>query len=161
MFHECWRLVAEHFWDAGLSGVDWEAARDRYAPLVERVATREELSDVLWTLIGELGTSHAYEIGGDLRAPPAWAPGRLAADWAWDDWQGAWRITAIHAGDVGQPGRTSPLLEPGVAARVGDALVAVDGCPWTAPRPPSRSSSTGRASSSPWTWSATARAARW
>ena len=41
-----------------------------YAPLLERVATRGELSDLIWEMQGELGTSHAYEMGGDHRKPP-------------------------------------------------------------------------------------------
>ena len=35
-----------------------------------RVATRGELSDLIWEMQGELGTSHAYEMGGDHRRPP-------------------------------------------------------------------------------------------
>jgi tricorn protease len=39
------------------------------------VATRAEFSDLIWELQGELGTSHAYEMGGDHRKPPAAGPG--------------------------------------------------------------------------------------
>lgn len=138
MFHETWRLVREHFWDAGMSGVDWDAVRARYEPLVERVSTREELSDVLWCLIGELGTSHAYEMAGDLKHPPRWSPGRLAADLAWDADAGLWRFSRICVGDPGFPGRTSPLSEPGVRAAVGTGLAAVDGVELAADRPPAR-----------------------
>lgn len=138
MFHETWRLVSEHFWNAELSGVDWDAARRRYEPLVERVATREELSDVLWCLIGELGTSHAYEMAGDLRHPPRWAPGRLAADLDWDPEVALWRFTRICVGDPGFPGRTSPLTEPGIRAREGTGLAAIDGVALGADHPPAR-----------------------
>jgi len=34
---------------------------------------------------GELGTSHAYEMGGDYRVPPQYQRGFLRADFAWDD----------------------------------------------------------------------------
>lgn len=138
LFAETWRLVQHHFWDEGLSGVDWDAARERYEPLVDRVSTREELSDVLWTLIGELGTSHAYEIGGDLRSPPRWSPGRLGADWEWDPEREGWRVTRICRGDPGHPDRTSPLLEPGVGARVGDCITSVDGSVLAADRSPAQ-----------------------
>ena len=53
-----------------MSGVDWEGVYRQYAPLLERVATRGELSDLIWELQGELGTSHAYEMGGDHRPGP-------------------------------------------------------------------------------------------
>ena len=39
------------------------------------MATRGELSDLIWEMQGELGTSHAYEMGGDHRKPPAVALG--------------------------------------------------------------------------------------
>jgi tricorn protease len=80
MLREVWRLQRDHFWVADMSGVDWPAMLRRYAPLLPRVATRAELSDLIWELQGELGTSHAYEMGGDHRKPPAVALGQLAAE---------------------------------------------------------------------------------
>src|SRR6516164_6684471 len=98
MLHEVWRLQRDNFWDAGMSGVDWNAMLARYAPLLERVATRGELSDLIWELQGELGTSHAYEMLGDYRQPPALALGQLAADFAWDG--EAFRIAHLVRGDA-------------------------------------------------------------
>src|SRR5262249_46119726 len=80
MRREVWRLQRDHFWVEDRSGVDWAAVWRRYEPLVERVATRSEMSDLVWELQGELGTSHAYEYGGDHRKPPAVPLGFLAAD---------------------------------------------------------------------------------
>ena len=51
-----------------------------YEPLLDRVSTRAELSDLIWELQGELGTSHAYEMGGDHRQPPQVALGYLGAE---------------------------------------------------------------------------------
>jgi tricorn protease len=98
------------------------------------VATRGELSDLIWELQGELGTSHAYEMGGDHRQPPALGLGHLAADLAWDG-QG-WAITALAEGDAWDPEATSPLAVAGVQARVGERIVAVNGQPLSAERPP-------------------------
>lgn len=50
MFADAWRLQREHFWREDLSGVDWKAVYARYAPLVERVSSRSELSDLLWEM---------------------------------------------------------------------------------------------------------------
>jgi tricorn protease len=44
------------------------------------IRTRAELSDMIWEMLGELGTSHAYEIGGDHRRPPQYRRGFLGAD---------------------------------------------------------------------------------
>lgn len=126
MVREAWRLQRESFWDAGAVGAQWEAAYARYAPLTELVATRAELSDLLWELQGELGTSHAYERGGDYRRPPAQAQGFLGVDWAPAE-PGSWRIGRILRGDPWKPEATSPLHRPGTDARPGDLVLAVDG----------------------------------
>ncbi|MEG1055530.1 MAG: peptidase S41, partial [Janthinobacterium sp.] len=47
MFNDAWRLHRDFLYDAKMRGVDWKAARDKYAPLVERVTDRAELNDVL------------------------------------------------------------------------------------------------------------------
>jgi tricorn protease len=119
-----------------MSGVDWAAVRDRYLPLVPRCATRAEFSDLLWELQGELGTSHAYEIGGDYRPEPAWHVGFLGADLAWDEAARGWRVARVPHGDSWEPGKSSPLSAPGVSVRAGDVITAVDGDPVTAQAPP-------------------------
>jgi tricorn protease len=127
MFRETWRWQRESFWDAGMSGVDWDAMYDRYAPLVELVASRSELSDLLWELQAELGTSHAYEKGGEYRAGPSHKQGFLGVDWAVSD--GRWRIGRVLRGDPWQREATSPCNRLGADIRPGDAVVAVNGRP--------------------------------
>lgn len=134
MLREVWRLQRDQFWVEDMSGVDWPAVWARYAPLLPNVATRAELSDLIWELQGELGTSHAYEMGGDHRKPPALALGQLAADLHWDG-QG-WLITALVEGDAWDPAASSPLAAAGVMARVGERIVAVNGQPLAAELPP-------------------------
>jgi tricorn protease len=85
---------------------------------------------------GELGTSHAYEMGGDHRKPPAVVLGQLAAATRWDDARGGWQITEIARGDPWDASADSPLNAIGVEARVGDLILAVDGQPLTRELPP-------------------------
>ncbi|WP_018348506.1 S41 family peptidase [Longispora albida] len=127
MFREAWRLQREHFWAEDMAGIDWPGIYDRYQPLVERVTTRSELSDLLWEMQGELGTSHAYELGGEYRYRPHYTQGFLGADWAERD--GEYVFGRILAGDPGDPQATSPLLEPGLGIAEGDTLLAVNGQP--------------------------------
>jgi tricorn protease len=134
MLHEVWRLQRDSFWDAGMSGVDWNGMLARYAPLLERVATRGELSDLIWELQGELGTSHAYEMLGDYRKPPELPLGQLAADFAWDG--EAFRIAHLVRGDAWDESSDSPLNAIGVAAQEGERIVAVNGQPVTQETPP-------------------------
>ena len=107
--------------------MDWDACLERYLPLVDRVRTREELIDVLWELQGELGTSHAYAMGGDMPFARRCAPGQLGCDFEQDDATGAYRIARIYVGDVWDEKRHSPLAAPGKDVDEGDYLLAVDG----------------------------------
>jgi tricorn protease len=129
MFRDAWRLQRAHYWDEGLAGLDWDAIYERYLPLVDRVATRSELSDLIWELQAELGTSHAYEIGGDHGDPPNYRQGHLGVDWELDPTDGTYRVAAVVAGDVWDEATTSALNRPGVDVRPGDRVVAIDGRP--------------------------------
>ena len=134
MFKEAWRLQRDHFWAEDMSGVDWWLVLDRYMPLVGKVATRLEFSDLMWEMQGELGTSHAYELGGDYRPAPAYLVAHLAADLAYDPdpdgtGKGTWRFAHIVDGDPWDPEAGSPLRAPGVRISAGDRLLAVNGRP--------------------------------
>ncbi len=130
MLREVWRLQRDHFWTADMSGVDWNAVWARYEPLLPRVATRGELSDLIWELQGELGTSHAYEFGGDHRKPPAVALGFLAAQL--QAGEAGSEIVSIVQGDPWDAAADSPLNAVGVEAKPGDRIVAVAGRPLAA-----------------------------
>ena len=136
MLREVWRLQRDQFWVADMSGVDWDAVWRRYEPLVDRVATRGELSDLIWEMQGELGTSHAYEMGGDHRRPPQMALGHLAVESHFVDDEQGYRITRIVDGDPWDAGTDSPLHAVGVEARVGECIVAVNGQRVSRERPP-------------------------
>jgi tricorn protease len=129
MYREAWRFQREHFWVADMSGVDWNVIFERYRPLVEKVASRLEFSDLMWEMNGELGTSHAYEMGGDIKPPPPYRVGHLGADVQLRD--GRWHITHVVRGDSWDPGHTSPLTTPGVNAREGETILAINGQPAT------------------------------
>ena len=134
---EVWRLQRDHFWVQDMSGIDWPAVRERYAPLLPRVATRGELSDLIWELQGELGTSHAYEMGGDHRKPPAVALGHLAAELRpAAPPAGGWEIVSTVQGDAWDALADSPLNAVGVAAQPGERIVAIGGQAVSAALPP-------------------------
>jgi tricorn protease len=127
MYREAWRLQRDNFWTADMSKVDWQAVYDRYLPLVDRIATRGEFSDLMWEMQGELGTSHAYEFGGDHRRPPQYDVGLLGADFRYDAAVKAWRITHIVRGDPWNERARSPLTAPAVNVRDGDTLLGIGG----------------------------------
>jgi tricorn protease len=127
MYGEAWRLQREQFWDEQMTQVDWQMVHDRYAILLPLLRTRGELSDLIWEMQGELGTSHAYEIGGDYRRPPSYRRGFLGADLRWDGAAGGYRVERILRGDSWDRAVDSPLAEPGVGIAEGDVVTAIGG----------------------------------
>ncbi|MCU0525769.1 MAG: S41 family peptidase [Elainella sp. Prado103] len=126
MFREVWQLQQEQFWTADMSGVDWAKVYDRYRPLLDRVAVRSEFADLVDEMQGELGTSHAYEWGGDYRDEPDYRLGLLGADFRYDPQFDAYRIAHIIQGDTWTD-QASPLQQLGVNIKVGDLLLAIGG----------------------------------
>ena len=127
MYREAWRLQRDYFWTEDMSDVDWENVYQRYLPLLDRVATRAEFSDLMWEMQGELGTSHAYESGGDYRSSPNYAQGFLGADYVYDTENKGYRITHIVRGDTWNERRDSPLNAPGINVQEGDILLSIGG----------------------------------
>ncbi|MFC4331791.1 S41 family peptidase [Streptomyces andamanensis] len=127
MYEETGRVMRDHFWRADMSGVDWDGVLDRYRPVLDRVATHDDLVDLLWEVHGELGTSHAYvtpygSFGDGARQ------GLLGADISRHE-DGSWRVDRILPSETSDPHARSPLAAPGAAVRAGDAVVAVAGRP--------------------------------
>ncbi|MEP7190866.1 MAG: S41 family peptidase, partial [Roseiflexaceae bacterium] len=127
MYREAWRLQRDHFWTEDMSGHDWLAIYQRYLPLLKRIATRAEFSDLMWEMQGELGTSHAYEIGGDYPSRPHYHQGFLGADLHYDPVTNSYGIARIIAGDLWDAVTSSPLCGLGVNVKNGDQLLAVNG----------------------------------
>ena len=127
MYREAWRLQRDYFWTEDMSDVDWENVYQRYLPLLDRIATRGEFSDLMWEMQGELGTSHAYESGGDYRSSPNYGQGFLGADFVYDPENNGYRITHIIRGDTWHDRRNSPLNAPGINVQEGDTLLSIGG----------------------------------
>jgi tricorn protease len=127
IFDEVWRLQKEFFWTEDMSKVNWDDIYKKYRPLLDRIATRGELSDLISDMHGELGTSHAYVFGGDLRQPSHYPIGDLGADFIYDSNQKAYRISNIAKGDRWNPSLTSPLTSPGTGIAEGDLVLSLSG----------------------------------
>jgi len=138
MYREAWRLQRDHFWTEDMSKVDWERIYKRYLPVLERVGTRSEFSDLMWEMQGELGTSHAYEFGGDYRPKPNYSQGRLAADLEYDADADGYRVSHVVRGDSWNPEADSPLNAPGINVAPGHVLTAIGGRRLGSDLPPDR-----------------------
>ncbi len=129
---DAWRMLRDYFYDRKMHGVKWRAVLDKYLPAVERARSREEVSDVLAEMTGELSALHHFVRGGDLRTGSDMiAPATLGADLVRDDAAGGWRVAAIPVSDPDEigVGARSPLEAPEVSVKVGDVIVAIDGVP--------------------------------
>ena len=126
MYREAWRLQRDYFWTQDMSEIDWETVYKRYLPLVDRVSSRSEFSDLLTEMQGELATSHAYEYGGDYRPEPDYDQGFLGADLRYDPDGDSYQIESIFQGDAWAWRKSSPLGRPGLDIKPGDRIIAVN-----------------------------------
>ena len=129
-YGEAGRFIRHEFWAPDLADVGWDEVLAEYRPLLDRIASGADFADLLWEVLGELGTSHAYvrparRDGGRADAPSV---GLLGADLE-PDGDGGWRIARVLPGESSDPRARSPLSSPGALARPGERLLAVDGQP--------------------------------
>src|SRR6185437_16545207 len=127
-YGEVGRFVRRDFWTPDMSEVDWDGALGAYRPLLDRIRSAADFADLLWEVLGELGTSHAY-VSAAANGWRYYTPvGLLGADISRDG-SGRWVVDRVLPGESSDPRARSPLEAPGVAAGPGDELVAVDGQP--------------------------------
>jgi tricorn protease len=132
MFHDAWRMQREFLFDPAMRGQDWEAIRNRYAPLVARIGDRRELDDILRQMVGELGVLHSQVRGGEYPDDPERpVAAYLGATFA--PVMAGLEIRHIYRTDPELPQDRGPLARPGVAMAPGDILVAVNGRPIRTP----------------------------
>ncbi|HEY3733608.1 MAG TPA: S41 family peptidase [Streptosporangiaceae bacterium] len=129
-YDEVGRIMRRDYWVPDMSEVDWDGVLREYRPLLDRIRTDGEFTDLLWEVFGELGTSHAYAIpaGTASGQDPGAELGKLGANLS-QDADGAWRVDQVLPGESSDPLARSPLAAPGAGVRPGDVLVAVDGQP--------------------------------
>jgi tricorn protease len=134
MFMDAYRFQRDYFYDPNMHGVDWAEMRDHYLSLLSDAVTRWDVNFVLGEFIAELNASHTYRSGGDLEQGAQRSVGMLGVDW--ENANGGWRIKKIVRGGPWDTDVRSPLDEPGVDAKEGDFLVAVNGVPVDTRRDP-------------------------
>jgi tricorn protease len=122
MFDDGWRTMKYRFYDPKMHGMDWDAARAKYRPLVEFVGDRQELLNIINEMIGELNASHTGA------APPPRGPGaggistsHLGIELEPDTAAGRYRVTHVY--------EDGPADKDWVRVKVGDYLLAIDGKP--------------------------------
>ena len=127
IFDEVWRRYRDHFYVRNMHGYDWAALRDRYRPLLKYVAHRADLNYLIGEMIAELNVGHAYIAGGDIASTERSSDALLGATFELDGPSGLYRIGKTYAGQNEEDRYRSPLTEPGMVARPGDYVMAING----------------------------------
>jgi tricorn protease len=121
MFEDGWRTMKYRLYDPKMHGIDWDAMRAKYQPLVEYVGDRQELLNIINEMIGELNASHTGV------APPSRGPGagistgQLGIELEPDNAAGRYRVTHIY--------EDGPADKDWVKVNLGDYLIAINGKP--------------------------------
>jgi tricorn protease len=127
MFHDAWRLQRDHFYDAGMHGIDWVASRKRHEPLLERVGDRSELAELMAQMVSDLSLLHSQVSSGDL-PPLAEAPPPVAGLGALlEAANGGARIARLYRVETELVSERGPLLATGMEIAEGDVITAING----------------------------------
>ena len=127
IFDEVWRMEQAYFYDPNMHGLDWRALRARYEPLLAYVQRREDLTELLVEMIGEMQVGHNRLGGGDVHQERTAGIGLLGADFQVE--KGLYRIQRLYRGDRWNPFLVAPLTAAGVNVAEGDYILAINGHP--------------------------------
>jgi tricorn protease len=128
IYNECWRQMRDFFYDPDMHGVDWKKMRERYAPLVEHVGHRADLTYIIGEMISELNVGHAY-VGGGEQPRAARVPQGLLGAKLRQGANGFVQVVKVFRGNRWDPTLKSPLNQVGKEVKDGEWIVAVDGKP--------------------------------
>ena len=130
IFTDAWRMERDYFYDKDMHGVNWQAMHEKYFPLIDRITTRNELSDLIGRFVGELSALHTSVRGGDLREGQKNVPvANLGARLSKDENNKGFRIDYIYKSDPDYPDEKSPLDDPYLDVKIGDVITHVNGKP--------------------------------
>lgn len=129
IFNEAWRAMRDGFYVENMHGTDWMAMKRKYEVLLPYVKNRLDLNYVIGEMIGELNVGHAYISPGEYEKAGAVQTGLLGAEITRDASTGFFRLEKIWPGASWSKDLRSPLAEPGVGAKAGEYIVAIDGVP--------------------------------
>jgi tricorn protease len=130
IFREAVRFQRDYFYVDNVHGLDLAWAERTYGAWLEDVRHRDDLNYLLDILGGETAIGHSFVGGGDSPDVESVPMGLLGADFVVED--GRYRIKRIYTGEDWNPNLRGPLSGPGIDAREGDWIVAVDGEPLAA-----------------------------
>jgi tricorn protease len=125
IYNETWRIERDFFYDPHYHGLDLDKVKKKYEPYLEGIASRQELTYLFQECLGEMTVGHMFVGGGETPEPKKVKGGLLGADYSLEN--GRYRIAKVYDGENWNPGLQAPLTQPGVNAKAGDYILAVNG----------------------------------
>jgi tricorn protease len=125
IFNEIWRNEPMLFYADNLHGIDAEVMRKRYEPFIAGVASRDDLNYLFTDMLGEMVIGHMWAFGGDIPGISGIPGGLLGADYSFEN--GKYKLTRVYDGERWNPGLVAPLAQPGINAKAGEYILAIDG----------------------------------
>ena len=122
VFRQAWTYTRDNFFDPKFNGVDWEAVRAAYEPLIAGCATPDEMRRLLNLMVGELNASHSGAsagMPGGPQAAPQFTTGRLGVRFDRAEYESSGKLKIAEVLPL------SPAQIAGI--QPGDVLEAVDG----------------------------------
>lgn len=126
IFHDAWLMHRDSLFDKNMRGLDWDAVKQKYQPLLSRLTHRNELNDIFEQMMGELNTLHSQVRGGDMSFDPD-APKHASLGAEYQQTNAGLKITHIYQNDPELIKRLAPLARPNVNAKPGDIITAING----------------------------------
>ncbi len=129
IYNETWRIEREFFYDPGFHGLDLKKIQAKYAPYVDGLSTRSDLTYLQREMLGEMTVGHMFVDGPPRRREGGGADtpktGLLGANYVAD--HDRYKFAHVVSGGNWNPRLYSPLTQPGVNVREGEYLLAVNG----------------------------------
>jgi tricorn protease len=125
IYNETWRIERDFFYDPHYHGLDLEKAKKKYAPYLDGIASRDELTYLFQECLGEMTVGHMFVGGGETPEPKKFKGGLLGADYSLEN--NRYRVAKVYNGENWNPGNEAPLTQPGVNVKAGAYILAVNG----------------------------------
>ena len=119
VFGQGWRYLRDNFYDDKYHGVDWNAVKKVYEPLIFAARTPDEVRRLMSMMVGELNSSH-LGVSGGFTAPQATTVGKLGVRFDRDEYEGNGRLKITEIISLGPVAIDRSI-------KVGDFITSVDG----------------------------------